>query len=127
MHILVITIVLSVCGLLTSFVVVGIVPSIADFCLSIYLFLQEKSINIVRAIGMSFVGILVPIIMYLNCYGFSLPYDKGIGLNFFSQILYDNYSNMGFDMSFMLREDIENETTEMNVSPKEVHHRFMEV
>ena len=101
MQLLVITILLSVLGLLTSFVLVGIFPSIIAFCLSIYCFLQKKSINIVRAIGMSLVGILVPIIMYLNCYGFSLPFDKGTGMSFGKQIIYDNYTNMGFDMSFL--------------------------
>ena len=101
MQLPVITILLSVLGLLTSFVLVGIFPSIVAFCLSIYCFLQEKSINIVRAIGMSFVGILVPIIMYFNCYGISLPFDKGTGMSFGKQIIYDNYTNMGLDMSVL--------------------------
>jgi hypothetical protein len=53
---------------------------------------------------MSLVGILVPIIMYLNTFGLHLPYDKGEGYGTFKQILYDNYSNFGFDMSFMVKD-----------------------
>lgn len=101
MQLLVITILLSVLGLLSSFVLVGIFPSIIAFCLSIYCYLQNKSINIVRALCMSFVGFIVPIIMYLNCYGISLPFDKGTDMPFWKQIIYENYSNMGFDMSFL--------------------------
>ncbi len=109
MHILVISIVLSICGFLTSFLVVGIFPSIIAFCTSIYCFLQKKTISIARALFMSLAGILVPIIMYLNCYGISLPFDKGTGMSVLKQIIYDNYSNMGFDMSFFYSKDAESE------------------
>ncbi|SFQ24618.1 hypothetical protein SAMN04487928_12634 [Butyrivibrio proteoclasticus] len=101
MQLLVITILLSVLGLLTSLVLVGIFPSIISFCLSVYCYFQEKSINTVRALCVSFAGILLPIIMYINCYGFSLPFDKGTGMPFWKQIIYENYSNLGFDMSFL--------------------------
>ncbi len=106
MHILTASIVLAVCGLLTSFAIVGIIPSIIAFCMSIYCFLQEKTINSVRAIFVSLVGIMVPIIMYFNCYGISLPYDKEEGLGIYKQIIYDNYSNMGFDMSWLKGDDV---------------------
>lgn len=42
--------------------------------------------------------------MYLNTFGLHLPYDKGEGYGTFKQILYDNYSNFGFDMSFMVKD-----------------------
>lgn len=119
MQLLVITILLSVLGLLSSFALVGIFPSIIALCLSIYCYLQKKSINIVRALCMSVVGVLVPIIMYLNCYGISLPFDKGTDMPFWKQIIYENYSNMGFDMSFLKGEknldlDVEHIETAQN-------------
>lgn len=104
MQMLVVAIVLSICGLLSSFILIGIFPSIISFCLSIYCLSKEKTINTVRALLMSLVGILVPIIMYLNTFGLHLPYDKGEGYGTFKQILYDNYSNFGFDMSFMVKD-----------------------
>lgn len=128
MQLLVITILLSVLGFATSFILVGIFPSIIAFCLSIYCFLQKKSINIVRALGMSFGGMLVPIIMYLNCYGISLPFDKGTGMPFARQIIYDNYTNMGFDMSFLENKELNSEAdsvdTESNSSreDKDIHY-----
>ncbi len=104
MQMLVVAIVLSICGLLSSFILIGIFPSIISFALSIYCLSKEKTINTVRALLMSLVGILVPIIMYLNTFGLHLPYDKGEGYGAFKQILYDNYSNFGFDMSFMVKD-----------------------
>ncbi len=104
MQMLVVAIVLSICGLLSSFILIGIFPSIISFALSIYCLSKEKTINTVRALLMSLVGILVPIIMYLNTFGLHLPYDKGEGYGTFKQILYDNYSNFGFDMSFMVKD-----------------------
>ncbi len=105
MHILTASIVLAVCGLLTSLILVGIFPSIIAFCMSIYCFLQEKTINSIRALFISLAGILVPIIMYFNCYGISLPFDKNDGLGIYKRIIYENYSNMGFDMSWLKSED----------------------
>jgi hypothetical protein len=68
---------------------------------------QKKTINRFRTLFVSLTGIIVPIIMYLNCYGFSLPYDKGMNLPVLTQIIYDNYSNMGLDMSFLIKNDEE--------------------
>ena len=107
MYILVISIVLAACGFLTSPILIGIFPSIIAFCLSIYCLVQKKTINRFRTLFVSLTGILVPLIMYFNCYGISLPYDKGTGMSFYSQIIYDNYSNMGLDMSFLEKEDEE--------------------
>ncbi len=107
MYILVTSIVLAVCGFLTSPILIGIFPSIIAFCLSIYCVVQKKTINRFRTLFVSLTGIIVPIIMYLNCYGFSLPYDKGMNLPVLTQIIYDNYSNMGLDMSFLIKNDEE--------------------
>ncbi len=107
----VVAIVLSIVGLLTAFLVVGILPSIIAFCLSLTLFLKEKTINLARAAAISLAGIILPLVMYFNSYGLSLPYDKNTGLNTLSQIIYDNYSNLGLDMSFLL-DDIDIETVE---------------
>ena len=101
----VLAIVLSICGLLTSFGVIGIIPSIIAFGLSTFLFVREKSINAARAMAISAVGIILPFIMYFNSYGLGLPRVKDERLNFLTQIIYDNYSNMGFDMDFLLKEN----------------------
>ncbi|RKM56272.1 hypothetical protein D6853_05615 [Butyrivibrio sp. X503] len=101
MLVIVITIVLSIIGLLLSLVFVGIIPSFIALILSIYCFIQKKSITRARAITMSVVGVIVPIIMYLNSYGLSLPYPRTDGLSVVGGIIYDNYSNMGFDMEWL--------------------------
>lgn len=101
----ILAIVLSVCGLLASFGVVGIIPSIIAFVLSTFLFVREKSINVARAMAISAVGIILPVIMYLNSFGFGLPGVKDNRLTFLTQIIYDNYSNMGFNMDFLLEEE----------------------
>ncbi|WP_026516997.1 hypothetical protein [Butyrivibrio sp. MC2021] len=101
----VLVIVLSICGLLTSFGVVGIIPSIIAFGLSTFLFVREKSINLARAMAISAVGIILPFIMYINSYGFALPRVKDERLGFITQMIYDNYSNMGFNMDFLFKED----------------------
>ena len=110
MHINTIALILSILGLLTSFFFVGIIPSIIAFVLSIYCLYKEKSINTVRALAISFVGIILPIIMYMYSYGPGLPYHKESKMNLLSQVLYDNYTRLGFDMSNLLpkEEDSEN-------------------
>jgi hypothetical protein len=105
-------IVLSICGLLTSLGVVGIIPSIIAFCLSTYFFVKEKSINMARAMAISAVGIVLPFIMYINSYGFGLPKVKNQGLGIITQIIYDNYTNFGLDMSFLIKEEQKEEQEE---------------
>ena len=95
-------IVLSVIGLITSFTVVGIIPSVVGAVISVICLLKEKTITAVRALAMSIVGAMVPVIMYLNCFGLSAPYEKNEGLSTISQIIYDNYTNMGLDMQWLL-------------------------
>ncbi|MBO4912243.1 MAG: hypothetical protein J5504_05910 [Butyrivibrio sp.] len=106
-------IVLAVLGLITSFAAIGIVPSIAGFALSLMWFLEKKSINSARSLAISVTGILLPVVMYFNSFGFSLPYEKSTGLSFLSQIIYDNYTNLGLDMRGMIK----NKEKEPEVEP----------
>ena len=105
MHITTIALIISILGLLTSFGFVGIIPSVFAFVLNILNLREEKSIRTIRALAISFVGILLPIVMYLNTYGLHLPYVKPERLGFLSQIIYDNYSRLGFNMNGLIRED----------------------
>ena len=101
------SVVLSLLGLISSFAVVGIIPSIAGFVLSLKWFLEKKSINGARALAISVVGVLLPFIMYFNSFGFSLPYEKSAGLSFLPQIIYDNYTNLGLNMEWMVKDKAE--------------------
>ncbi len=64
----------------------------------IYLFIKDKSIEALRIIAISAAGVILPIIMYLNAYGFHLPYDDGSGRSAFKTILATNYGNLGIDL-----------------------------
>ena len=98
-------IIFALVGLLTSFAAVGIIPSIAGFVLSLKWFLQKKSINSTRALAISSVGVLLPVIMYINSFGFSFPYEKRAGLSYLPQIIYDNYTNLGLNMEWMVKNE----------------------
>lgn len=95
-----IALILSILGLIASLFFVGIVPSLFAFGLCIFLILNERSISVVRSLAISFAGVVLPVVMYLNTYGFSLP-QKQEGLGFIGHIISTNYSNLGIDMSFM--------------------------
>lgn len=114
MHITTIALIISIMGLASSFFVIGIIPSIMAFILNLLCIKEEKSIRCVRSLSISFVGILLPIVMYLNSYGFHMPFDKPQGLNFLSQIVYDNYTRLGLDMGFMVQGDVEDTTPSGN-------------
>lgn len=101
MHIIVVTVVLSIVGLIMSLAFVGIVPSFVALILSIYCLVQKKSIARARALALSVVGVILPIIMYINSYGISAPHLRADGLSFVAGIIYDNYSNMGLNMEWM--------------------------
>lgn len=103
MHIITIALILSILAGIASFFFVGIIPSIIAIILNIICIRKEKSINTVRSLAISIVGVLLPIIMYVNSYGLSLPYDKSQHLPMLTQILYDNYTRLGFDMSVLLK------------------------
>ena len=87
MHIIAVALILSILAGIASFAFVGIIPSIIAFILNIICIRKEKSINTVRSLAISIVGIILPIIMYLHSYGFSLPYEKIQGMPMVSQIL----------------------------------------
>ena len=108
MHITTIALIISILGLISSFFAVGIIPSFLAFIVNIFCLKNERSIRTVRPLAISFAGILLPIVMYLNTYGLSGPYEKPQKLNMVAQIVYDNYERLGFDCSFMLpKEDQE--------------------
>ena len=100
MHIMIFALVISILGLVTSFLLVGILPSLVGLVMGIYLFVneEEKSINTVRIIAISAAGVILPIVMYLNTFGFSLPYKDDTGVSTYQRILATNYSNFGIDI-----------------------------
>ena len=102
MHIITLALIISILGTVASFVFIGIIPSIATLVLNIVCFRKEKSINTVRSLAISVVGVILPIIMYLNSFGFQLPYEKIQNVGMLTQILYDNYSRLGFDADWMI-------------------------
>ncbi len=73
MHLTTIALVISILGLASSFVLVGIIPSLISLTLGIRLLIEERTIEVVRIVAISFVGVILPIIMYLNTYGISFP------------------------------------------------------
>ena len=103
MHIIAIALILSILAGIASFFFVGIIPSIIAIILNIICIRKEKSINTVRSLAISVVGVLLPVIMYFNSYGLSLPYEKAQHLPMLTQILYDNYTRLGFDMSHLVK------------------------
>ncbi len=102
MHIIALALIISILSTAASFAFIGIIPSICALILNIICFTKEKSINTVRSLAISVVGILLPIIMYLNSFGLSLPYEKIPNVGMLTQILYDNYSGLGFDAEWMI-------------------------
>ncbi len=107
MHMIAIALILSILAGIASFFFVGIIPSIIAIILNIICIRKEKSINTVRSLSISIVGVILPIIMYLNSYGLNLPYEKSQHLPMLTQILYDNYTRLGFDMSRLLKNNNE--------------------
>jgi hypothetical protein len=101
MHITTIALIISIIGLISSFFLVGIIPSLVSLVMGIRLAMEEKSIPVVRILAISCAGVLLPIIMYLNTFGFSLPKRAEGEPNVFQSIIINNYSNLGLDFSFM--------------------------
>ena len=107
MHITTIALIISIIGLISSFFLVGIIPSLVSFIMGIKLIIEEKSIDIVRILGISFAGIILPVIMYLNTFGFHLPdYDEEGG-DFYQKIMVNNYSNLGIRFGFKDEKPVE--------------------
>ena len=100
MQMTIIALIISIIGLIMSFFMVGILPSIVSLIMGIILFVreEEKSIGVVRIIAISAAGILLPIIMYLNAFGFALPEKNNVSAGPIRQILAYNYSNLGIDV-----------------------------
>ena len=104
MHITTIALITAIIGLVSSFFLVGIIPSLVSFIMGIRLFLEEKSIDVVRILAISFAGILLPVVMYLNTFGLHLPDKDGSGRNFYQRIMINNYSNLGIGLGFIKEE-----------------------
>ncbi len=90
-----IALVISIIGLILSLVFVGIVPSIVSLIMGIKLFIEERTIPNVRVIAISTVGILLPLIMYFNTYGFSFSGFVSDTSNPVARIVRTNYENLG--------------------------------
>ncbi len=97
MHITTITLIISILSLVMSFFMVGFLPSLVSFIMGIVLFIkeEEKSIEVVNIIAISIAGLALPIVMYLNTFGFGLPVKDDMHASSFQRILSTNYSNFG--------------------------------
>jgi hypothetical protein len=95
MHLTTIALVISILGLASSFVLVGIIPSLISLTLGIRLLIEERTIEVVRIVAISFVGVILPIIMYLNTYGISFPRKNEKSQSVFTYIISENYERLG--------------------------------
>ena len=105
MHITTIALITSIIGLISSFFLVGIIPSLVSFVMGIRLIIEEKSIDIARILAISTAGILLPVVMYLNTFGLHLPTRDDSGRNFYQQIMINNYSNLAKGLGFIREKD----------------------
>ena len=105
MHITTIALITSIIGLISSFFLVGIIPSLVSFIMGIRLIIEEKSIDIARILAISTAGILLPVVMYLNTFGLHLPTRDDSGRNFYQQIMINNYSNLAKGLGIIKEED----------------------
>ena len=93
-----IALIIAILGLFASLFLLGGAICMVTLGYGIYLFVKDKSIDALRIIAISAAGVILPIIMYLNTYGFHLPYDDGSGRSTFTTILATNYENLGIDL-----------------------------
>lgn len=100
MQITTIALIISIIGLVMSFFLVGILPSVLSLIMGIILFVkeEEKSISTVRIIAISAAGFILPVIMYFNTFGLSFPQKDTEGSGVFKRILSENYGNFGIDL-----------------------------
>ncbi len=98
MHMTTIALILAILGLVASLFLLGGAICMVTLGIGIYRFVKDKSIEALRIIAISAAGIILPIIMYLNTYGFHLPYEDGSGRSAFKTILATNYGNLGIDL-----------------------------
>ncbi|WP_024864601.1 hypothetical protein [Butyrivibrio sp. FCS014] len=95
MEITLIALILSIAGLISALFFVGGIVSLGSLVFDIRLFLKEKSIKTVRPLAISVAGVILPIIMYINTYGFHLPGNDS-GVFFVKEIITTNYRQLGF-------------------------------
>ncbi len=124
MHITTITLIISILSLVMSFFMVGFLPSLVSFIMGIVLFFkeEEKSIDTVRIIAIGTAGLALPIVMYLNTFGFGLPVKGDMYASSFQQILSTNYSNFGihaFDPKTTVSQETELAATEPDSLPEQ--------
>ena len=93
-----IALLLAILGLVASAFLVGGAICMVTLGIGIHQFVKDKSIEALRIIAISAAGVILPIIMYLNTYGFHLPYEDGSGRSAFKTILATNYENLGIDL-----------------------------
>ena len=98
MHMTTIALLLAILGLVASAFLVGGAICMVTLGIGIHQFVKDKSIEALRIIAISAAGVILPIIMYLNTYGFHLPYEDGSGRSAFKTILATNYENLGIDL-----------------------------
>ena len=93
-----IALLLAILGLVASLFLLGGAICMVTLGIGIHQFVKDKSIEALRIIAISAAGVILPIIMYLNTYGFHLPYEDGSGRSAFKTILATNYENLGIDL-----------------------------
>ena len=93
-----IALLLAILGLGASAFLVGGAICMVTLGIGIHQFVKDKSIEALRIIAISAAGVIMPIIMYLNTYGFHLPYEDGSGRSAFKTIIATNYENLGIDL-----------------------------
>lgn len=93
-----IALILAILGLVASLFLLGGAICMVTLGYGIYLFIKDKSIEALRIIAISAAGVILPIIMYLNTYGFHLPYNDDSGRSAYKTILATNYENLGIDL-----------------------------
>ena len=93
-----VSLIISIIGLCSSFVLVGFLPSLVSLIIGSILFSRYRTIENVRVIAISVVGILLPMIMYCNTYGMSLPGTGDSSTGIIRHILATNYANLGIDI-----------------------------
>ena len=104
-----IALLLAILGLVASAFLVGGAICMVTLGIGIHQFVKDKSIEALRIIAISAAGVILPIIMYLNTYGFHLPYEDGSGRSAFKTILATNYENLGIDLFGKDKSDKEDE------------------
>ncbi|MBQ9513348.1 MAG: hypothetical protein IJR58_09165 [Lachnospiraceae bacterium] len=65
--------ILAIAGLLTSFLLFGIIPSVLGLITSLIAMGRKSSVSATVALFLSILGILLPIFFFLNTYGFANP------------------------------------------------------